>query len=133
MPKRRKRGRPRTGSRQVIPVRLAAKQVKKITKLAELESVDRSTVLRSLIDIGLNSPQVWLLMRRPGIRGKRAIDRVVRVAAATARAATAKSALMRVPTVEAEIKALRTEEELEQALSDAADRLALQRATKYAR
>ena len=133
MLKRRKRGRPRTGSRQVIPVRLAAKQVKKIAKLAELESVDRSTILRMLIDIGLNSPQVWLLMRRPGIRGKRAIDRVVRVAAATVRAATAKSALMRAPTVEAEIKALRTEEELEQALSDAADRLALQRAAKCAR
>ena len=55
MPKRRKRGRPRTGSRQVVPVRLAAKSVKKIAKLAELEGVDRSTVLRMLIDIGLDS------------------------------------------------------------------------------
>jgi len=29
-----------------MPVRLAAKQVKKIAKLTELEGVDRSTVLR---------------------------------------------------------------------------------------
>ena len=61
MPKRRKRGRPRTGSRQVVPVRLAAKSVKKIAKLAELEGVDRSTVLRMLIDIGLDDPRVSLL------------------------------------------------------------------------
>ena len=49
-----KRGRPRTGSRQVVPVRLATKSVKKIAKLAELEGVDISTVLRMLIDIGLD-------------------------------------------------------------------------------
>jgi len=69
MPRGRKRGRPRTGSKPVVPVRLAAKQVKKIAKLAELEGVDRSTVLRQLIDIGLDSPQVTLLMRRPGHPG----------------------------------------------------------------
>jgi hypothetical protein len=39
-----------------VPVRLAAKSVKKIAKLAELEGVDRSMVLRMLIDIGLDSP-----------------------------------------------------------------------------
>jgi hypothetical protein len=58
-----------------VPVRLAAKQVKKIAKLAELEGVDRSTVLRKLIDIGLDSPQVWLLLRRPGIKGRTAVGR----------------------------------------------------------
>ena len=36
-----------------MPVRLATKSVKKIAKLAELEGVDISTVLRMLIDIGL--------------------------------------------------------------------------------
>jgi hypothetical protein len=46
MPKRPEPGRPRTGSRQVVPVRLAPKQGKKIAKLAKLESVDRSTILR---------------------------------------------------------------------------------------
>ena len=46
-----------------MPVRLAAKSVKKIAKLAELEGVDRSTVLRMLIDIGLDDPRVSLLMR----------------------------------------------------------------------
>jgi hypothetical protein len=61
MPKRRKRGRPRTGSKPVVPVRLAARQLKKIAKLAELGGVNRSTALRRLIDIGLDSPEVSLL------------------------------------------------------------------------
>jgi hypothetical protein len=30
-----------------------------------------------LIDIGLDSPQVWLLMRRPGIKGRTAVERVI--------------------------------------------------------
>jgi hypothetical protein len=38
----------------VVPVRLPPRQLKKIAKLAELEAVDRSTVLRELIDIGLD-------------------------------------------------------------------------------
>ena len=73
MPRRRKRGRPRTGSKPVVPVRLAAKQVNKIAKLAELQGVDRSTVMRQLIDIGLASGQVTLLMRRPGTQGRGAV------------------------------------------------------------
>ena len=77
MSRRRKRGRPRTGTKQVIPVRLDAKQVKKIAKLAELQGVDRSTVVRRLIDIGLDGPEVGLLMRRPGIKGGTAVERVI--------------------------------------------------------
>jgi hypothetical protein len=67
---------------QVVPVRLAAKSVKKIAKIAELEGADRSTVLRMLIDIGLDSPQVWLLMRPVRVKGSTAAQRVIRVVAA---------------------------------------------------
>ncbi len=111
MPRGRKRGRPRTGSKPVVPVRLAAKQVKKIAKLAELEGVDRSTVMRQLIDIGLDSPQVTLLMRRPGTQGRTAVERVIRVVAANERVKVTQSAVMRAPSVETEVNALRAEEE----------------------
>ena len=100
-----------------MPVRLAAKQVKKIVKLAELEGVDRSTVLRKLIDIGLASPQVWLLMRRPGIKGGTEVKRVIRAVAADQRVRVTQSALMRAPSVKTELNALRAEEELAEALS----------------
>src|SRR5271165_4142686 len=85
MPRRRKRGRPRTGSKPVVPVRLATKQLKKIAKLAELKGVNRSTVLRELIDLGLDSGPVLLLLRRPGTKGRTAVDRVIRVMAANER------------------------------------------------
>ena len=117
MPRRRKRGRPRTGSKPVVPVRLAAKQLKKIVKLAELEGVDRSTFLRRLIDIGLDSPQVTLLMRRPGTKGRTVVDRVIRVVAANERVKVTQSAVMRAPSVETEVNALRAEEELEEAMA----------------
>jgi len=117
MPRGRKRGRPRTGSKPVVPVRLAAKQVKKIAKLAELEGVDRSTVLRQLIDIGLDSAQVGLLMRRPGTKGRGAMGRIIRVVAANERVRVTQSAVMRAPSVETEVNALRAEEEQAEAMA----------------
>lgn len=117
MPRRRKRGRPRTGSKPVVPVRLAVKQVNKIAKLAELQGVDRSTVLRALIDIGLDSPQVTLLMRRPGIKGRTAVGRVIRAVAANERVKVTQSAVMRAPSVETEVNALRAAEEQAEALA----------------
>jgi hypothetical protein len=47
-----------------VPVRLAAKSVKKIAKLAELEGVDRSTALRMLIDVGPRQPLALEMLRR---------------------------------------------------------------------
>jgi hypothetical protein len=111
MPRRRKSGRPRTGSKPVVPVRLAVKQVNRIAKLAELQGVDRSTVMRQLIDIGLASGQVTLLMRRPGTQGRTAVGRVIRAVAAHERVKVTQSAVMRAPSVETEVNALRAEEE----------------------
>ena len=100
-----------------MPVRLAAKQVKKIAKLVELEGVDRSTVLRGLIDIGLDSPQVRLLMRRPGTKGRTGVGRIIRAVAANERVKVTQSAVMRAPSTEAEVNALRAEEELAEAMA----------------
>ena len=117
MPKPRKRGRPRTGSKPVVPVRLAAKQVKKIAKLAELQGVDRSTVVRMLIDIGLDSARVSLLMRRPGTKGRTQVDRVIRAVAAKERVKVTQSAVLREPSVKTDVNALRAEEELAEAMA----------------
>ena len=76
-----------------MPVRLAAKSVKKIAKLAELKGVDRSTVLRMLIDIGLNDPTVLLLMRPPRVKGSTTVQRVIRVKAAEQQVLATQSAL----------------------------------------
>ena len=100
-----------------MPVRLAAKQLKKIAKLVELKGVDRSTVLRELIDIGLESGQVLLLLRRPGIKGRTAVERVIRVVAATERVKVTQAAVMRAPSVEAEVNALHAEEEQAEAMA----------------
>ena len=94
-----------------MPVRLPAKHVKKITQLAELRGVDRSTVLRELIDLGLENGQVLLLLRRPGAKGRTAVDRVIRVVAADERVKATQMAVMRAPSVENEVNALRAEEE----------------------
>ena len=98
-----------------MPVRLAAKSVKKIAKLAELKGVDRSTVLRMLIDIGLDDPGVLLLMRPPHVKGSTAVQRVIRVKAAEQQVLATKSALLRAPSVKTEVNALRAEEELAEA------------------
>jgi hypothetical protein len=100
-----------------VPVRLDVKQLKKIAKLAELEGVDRSTVLRKLIDIGLDSPQVSLLMRRPGTKGQSEVERVIRVVAAHERVKVTQSAVMRAPSVETEVNTLRAEEEQAEAMA----------------
>jgi hypothetical protein len=105
----------------VVPVRLAAKQLKKIAKLVELKGVDRSTVPRELIDIGLDSGQVLLLLRRPGTWT--AVDRVIRVVAANERVKVTQSAVMRAPSVETEVNALRAEEEQAEAMAAFLDHL----------
>ena len=89
----------------MVPVRLAAKQLKKIGELAELKGVNRSTVLRESIDIGLESGQVLLLLRRPDTKGRTEVDRVIRVVAANERVKVTQAAVMRAPSVEAEVNA----------------------------
>ena len=73
--------------------------------------VSKNTVLRRLIDIGLDSPWVKILMRRPGTKGRTAVERVIRVVAAKERVKVTQSAVMRAPSVKTEVNALRAEEE----------------------
>ena len=73
--------------------------------------------LEAMIDIGLDSPQVSLLMRRPGTKGRSAVERVIRVVAANERVKVTQSAVMRAPSLEAEVNALRAEEEQEEAMA----------------
>jgi hypothetical protein len=117
MLKRPKRGRPRTGSKPVVHVRLAPKQVKKVAQLAELQGFDRSRVLRQLIDLGLESGEVLLLLRRPGATGRTEIERVIRAVAADERVKVTQAAVMRAPSVEREVSALRAEEEQAEAMA----------------
>ena len=50
-------------------------------------------------------------MRRPGAKGRTAVDRVIRVVAADERVKVTQAAVMRAPSVENEVNALRAEEE----------------------
>ena len=112
----------------MIPVRLPAAWVKKIDRLADACGDNRSTALRKVVQIGLDSGQVGLLLRRPGIKGKTVVDRIIRINAAEQRAEATQSALTRnQSSVKAEIAALRAEEELADAVSSEADRRARQR------
>jgi hypothetical protein len=78
-----------------------------------------STARRSyqLIDIGLDSPRVTLLMRRPGTKGQGAMGRIIRAVAANERVKVTQSALLRAPSVEAELNALSAEEEQAEAMA----------------
>jgi hypothetical protein len=98
-----------------VPARLAA--AKKIAKLAELKGVNRSTVVRELIDIGLDTGQVLLLQRRPGAKGRTEVERVIRVVAAGERVKVTQAAVTRAPSVETELNALRAEEEQAEAMA----------------
>ena len=98
-------------------MRLTPKQIKKIDELVELKGASRSTVVRMLIDSGLDSPEVLLLMRRPGAKGRTAVERVIRVVAAKKRVKVTQSAVGRAPSVKTEVNALRAEEELAEAMA----------------
>ena len=73
--------------------------------------VSKNPVLRRLIDIGLDSLWVKILMRRPGTKGRTAVERVIRVVAAKERVKVTQSAVMRKPSVKTEVNAQHAEEE----------------------
>jgi hypothetical protein len=93
--KRRKRGRPRTGRDTMIGVRLPASMIKKIGKLAEALSMNRSGAVRWLLEQGLDSGFAIMLLRQS--RGRRKTDRVVQAYAAKIKAEAAQAAADRAP------------------------------------
>ena len=111
MPKRRKkRGRPRTGRDPMIGVRLPARMVKKIGKLAEALSTDRSGAVRWLLGKSLDSGYVSALLRQSLGRGK--TGRIVHAHTAKIKSEAAQAAADRDPeNAEAQAKASRAKRE----------------------
>jgi hypothetical protein len=63
MERRKKRGRPRTGRQQVVPVRLPPKMIKTIAAVAAALNFDRSKAVRWMLECSLDSGQVIGLLR----------------------------------------------------------------------
>jgi hypothetical protein len=106
MPKRRKMGRPRTGHDPVFAIRLPTKLVRKIDRLAEALSLDRSKTVRRLLEEGVYF-NAWLLQSH---KGKGVIGKYMAVTAASERARAAAAAVKRArpkARIAAEIKAHR--------------------------
>jgi metal-responsive CopG/Arc/MetJ family transcriptional regulator len=127
MAKRRKRGRPATGHDPILGVRVPAKIIRQIDRLAEALSIDRSRAVRRLLSEGLASNS-WRL--RTG-KGKGLTGEIIAAKAADVRAKAAEAAVARASPetkLAAEIKAHRAGMEAEDKLSRIGDRIALQRA-----
>src|SRR5208282_44518 len=77
----------------------------------KLATIYRMTFIRTRLFGQAPRPRVSLLMRRPGAQGRTAVERVIRVVAANERVKVTQSAIMRAPSVETEVNALRAEEE----------------------
>jgi metal-responsive CopG/Arc/MetJ family transcriptional regulator len=127
MAKRRKRGRPATGRDPVIGVRVPAKLIRKIDRIAEALSVDRSRAVRRLLEKGVVS-EAWLL--RTG--GKGHVGELVAAIAASERATGAEAAVARTKAKQellgAEIKAHRARLEAVDKLNTIGDRVVLRAA-----
>jgi hypothetical protein len=67
--KRKKQGRPRTGRDPMIGVRLPASGIKKIGKIAEAFSTNRSGAIRWLLERTLDSGLATILLRQGRWRG----------------------------------------------------------------
>ena len=87
MRKKRRRGRPATGHDPVAGVRIPAKVLKKIDRLAEVLSMERSAAVRRLIDNGLDWDRHLL---RTG-KGKGVTGGIVSMYAELEKAAAAKA------------------------------------------
>src|SRR5262249_22732305 len=80
MPRKRRRGRPRTGRDPMIGVRVPARVLKKIDKLMVALSCDRSAAIRWLLEAGLDSGLALMLLQAS--KGKRQSDQICQVIAA---------------------------------------------------
>jgi hypothetical protein len=125
--RRRKPGRPRTGHDPMVGVRLSAARLKQIDKIAAALSCDRSRAIRWLLDLAMDGGRVHALLRSG--RGRRLTDTIVRATVDDIRAKAAADAVERArpaDKLQAEIKALRAEEQAAESQASIHDRLALQ-------
>jgi len=125
--RRRKPGRPRTGHDQMIGVRLPAARLKQVDQIAAALSYDRSSAIRWLIDLAMTGLPSLLL--RSG-KGRNRTDATALAMASDIKAKAAADAAERAhpaDKAQAEIKALRAEEQAAERQSIIADTLALRR------
>jgi hypothetical protein len=140
MSRRRKRGRPATGHDPILGVRVPAKIIREIDRLAEAFKIDRSTAVRWLLLQGL-ADKSWLLRTGKGkgfigeyidaIRARVRADGPEALRAFGAEGAFARARpKSRQLTPAAEIKAHRAKMEAADKLSRLGDRVALQNANR---
>jgi len=113
----------------MIGLRVPVSMLRKIDQFAEALSLDRSTTLRSLLAVGIET-KAWMLRRG---RGSRLADRYAHAVAADEKAKAAERAAERAPEEDraaAEIKALRAREHADELVLIERDRLALAKAEK---
>jgi hypothetical protein len=125
--RRRKPGRPHTGHDPMVGVRLPAARLKQVDKIAAALSCDRSTAIRWLLDCAMSGLPSALL--RSG-KGHSLTDAIVLAKVSDIKAKAAADAVERARPADkpqAEIKALRAEEEAAERHASIADRLALRR------
>jgi hypothetical protein len=132
MPKRRKkRGRPRTGRHQVIPVRLPPKIIKAVAKVSAALNLDRSKAVRWMLERSLCSGLVIGLLRSGRSRGLSGeIARAIMAEQKAAWAAENASSAAPAAKPQAEVTALRASEEASTSYNALSDRVALKRALK---
>ena len=110
----------------MVGVRLSAARLKQIDKIATALCCDRSRAIRWLLDLAMvGVPRAFL---RSG-RGRRLTDAIVRAKVDGIRAKAAQDAVERArpaDKLQAEIKALRAEEQAAESQASIHDRLALQ-------
>ena len=128
MPKRRRKpGRPRTGHDPMVGVRLPAARLKQVDKIAAALSCDRSGAIRWLLDLAtMGLPRALL---RSG-KGRNLSDAIALATVDDIKAKAAADAVERARPADkpqAEIKALRAEEQAAERQASIADRLALRR------
>ena len=127
MPKRRRKpGRPRTGHDPMVGVRLPAARLKQVDKIAAALSCDRSGAIRWLLDLAtMGLPRALL---RSG-KGRNLTDAIALATVDDIKEAAADAVERARPAdkPQAEIKALRAEEQAAERQAIIADRLALRR------
>src|SRR5262249_27643183 len=131
MPRKRRRGRPRTGRDPMIGVRVPARVLKKIDKLMVALSCDRSAAIRWLLEAGMNSGLALMLLQAS--KGTRQSDQICQVIAAGLKHRIAVSAVKRAgprTSLDATLRAHRAAEEAAELRSSLADRIALRQAAK---
>ena len=127
MPKRRRKpGRPRTGHDPMVGVRLPAARLKQVDKIAAALSCDRSGAIRWLLDLAMMGLPRALL--RSG-KGRNLTDAIALATVDDIKEAAADAVERARPAdkPQAEIKALRAEEQAAERQASIADRLALRR------